>query len=48
MESLIQVFPDDYHLAGLSQMLECLSHLNTSLDISRFNLLFLCYRDVDE
>ncbi|OAO13529.1 vacuolar protein sorting protein [Blastocystis sp. ATCC 50177/Nand II] len=32
-ESVIQVFPEDFHLAGLGHTLECLSHLHASVAI---------------
>ena len=34
MESIIQVFPDDFQLAGLSHTLVCLCHLDRSVNIS--------------
>lgn len=34
-ESVIQVFPEDFHLAGLGHTLECLSHLHASVAIRR-------------
>lgn len=32
-ESMIQVFPEDIHLAGLGNTLECLSHLHVTVSI---------------
>lgn len=36
IESLIQVFPDDYHLAGLSHTLECICHLDRVVNVGMF------------
>lgn len=35
VESVIQVFPYDFHVAGFAHFLECLAHLDSAVNTGR-------------
>ena len=46
LESLIQVFPDDFQLAGFGHTLECICHLDGVVDSSRQLFSLIIHREI--